>query len=87
MTGAGDLIKAAGGVIGKSFAIFVGLALLVFFWGLAKFVFRVGGDESAVKEGRNMMVWGLITLFVMLSIWGLVKLLQTNLVLPNTYSI
>jgi len=55
-----DLIRTALPVI-------AGLALLVFFWGLVKFIFRAGGDEKAVEEGKNLMKWGLIALFIMVS--------------------
>lgn len=53
--------------------VVVGLAFLVFTWGLAKFIFRVGGDEKAVLEGKNLMKWGLIALFIMISIWGILR--------------
>ena len=55
-----DLIRTALPVI-------TGLALMVFFWGLAKFIFRLGGDEKAVEEGKKLMLWGLIALFILLS--------------------
>jgi len=61
-----DLIKAAIPVI-------IGLALLAFVWGLVKFISRVGGDEKAVTEGRKLMLWGLIALFMMISIWGILR--------------
>ncbi|OHA91952.1 MAG: hypothetical protein A2723_00400 [Candidatus Zambryskibacteria bacterium RIFCSPHIGHO2_01_FULL_52_18] len=49
------------------------LALLAFFWGLAKFIYNVSGDEKAVGEGKNLMKWGLIALFVMVSVWGILR--------------
>ncbi|MDP3874981.1 MAG: hypothetical protein Q8Q22_00460 [bacterium] len=55
-----DLIRTALPVI-------AGLALLVFIWGLVKFVFRVGGDEKVVEEGKKLMIWGLIALFMLVS--------------------
>jgi hypothetical protein len=36
----------------------------------------VAKDSDAQKEARNIMVMGVIVLFVMVSIWGLVALLQ-----------
>ncbi|MDO8569179.1 MAG: hypothetical protein Q7R89_00075 [bacterium] len=47
------------------------LAFLVFAWGLVKFIFRLGGDENAVKDGKKLMIWGLIALFVLLSYLGI----------------
>lgn len=51
--------------------IVAGLALLVFFYGVAVFVLKSGSD-SAREEGRKLMLWGIIGLFVMMSVWGLV---------------
>tara|TARA_B100001971_G_C17824487_1_gene350609 strand:- start:11 stop:460 length:450 start_codon:yes stop_codon:yes gene_type:complete len=56
----------------------IALALFYFFWGLANFI-RKSGDSTAQEEGRNQMVWGIIALFVMLSIWGIVTVLQETL--------
>ncbi|MES2214258.1 MAG: hypothetical protein V4465_02605 [Patescibacteria group bacterium] len=49
----------------------VGLALLGFFWGLMKFIFAAG-DEDKRKEARQIMIYGVIALFVMVAVWGLV---------------
>ena len=51
----------------------VALALLFFFWGLAQFILK-SGDAASHEEGKNKMVWGVIALFVMVSIWGIVGL-------------
>jgi len=82
MTGIKDLIVAVGGLINPLIVILVGVALLVFFWGLAKFIFRVGGDEKAVEAGKKLMLWGLLALFVMLSVWGIITFFQRELNLP-----
>ncbi len=55
------------------------LALLVFFWGLAKFISNVSGDAKAVDQGKSLMVWGTVALFVMVSIWGILRFLQGEL--------
>ena len=82
MTGIKDLITAVGGLINPLIVILVGVALLVFFWGLAKFIFRVGGDEKAVEGGKRLMIWGLIALFIMISVWGIIRFMQNALLLP-----
>jgi hypothetical protein len=79
LTGVKDLIKAIGGLINPLIGILVGVALLVFFWGLVRFIFRVGGDKEAVEEGKRIMIWGLIALFVMISVWGIIAFVQGEL--------
>ena len=57
--------------------ILVSLALLFFFWGMANFILHAGNTEER-KKGRDVMVWGLIALFVILSVAGLVAVLQMS---------
>lgn len=63
------------------------LAVLFFLWGLAKFVLAAG-DEGARESGRSIMIWGVIAITVMVSLWGLVSLLQTIFAIDTapTYS-
>jgi len=55
------------------------LALLTFFWGLVKFITKVGGDAKAAAEGKTFMVWSVIALFVMVSIWGMIYFIGAQL--------
>jgi len=64
-------ITTIGNIINILLPIVVALALLFFFWGLAKFILA-SGDEDAKDEGKRIMIWGVIALFVMASVWGLV---------------
>lgn len=52
-------------------------ALLLFFWGLAEYVFAAGGDEKEVSKQR--MLWGVIGLFVITSIWAIVQFLGSSI--------
>jgi len=65
--------------------VVVALALLYFFWGLAQFILKAGGD-TGIEEGKKKMVWGIIALFVMLSIWGFVSLLSFTIFGSDTGS-
>lgn len=70
--GVRSYITAIGGFVETLTVIVAGLALLVFFWGLVKFIMNAG-DEEAVKEGKRLMIWGIVALFVMVSVWGIVR--------------
>ncbi len=61
-------------ILGALTPIVVGLALLYFFWGLAKYILAQGNDENK-EDGKMIMVWGIIALFVMVSVWGIIGLL------------
>lgn len=52
------------------------LALLFFFWGVAKYIWTQGDSK---EDGKKIMIWGIVALFVMSSVWGLVAFLQSEL--------
>ncbi len=64
-------IKSISRLINLLLPIVVAIALLYFFWGLAQFILN-SGDDKAQAVGKNRMIWGIVTLFVMVSVWGLV---------------
>lgn len=49
------------------------LALVVFLWGMIKYL-RVAGEEDK-ENAKRIMWWGIVALFVMVSVWGLVQIL------------
>ncbi|MEK7194352.1 MAG: hypothetical protein AAB660_01520 [Patescibacteria group bacterium] len=48
------------------------LATLIFVWGIVKFIAK-SGDTKSHEEGKSLMIWGLISLFVMLSFVGIIR--------------
>lgn len=52
--------------------IVIGLALLTFLWGVMKY--GTSRDEASRKESIAIIINGIIVLFVMVSVWGLVAL-------------
>ena len=64
-------------LINRAVPVIIALALLYFFWGIAIFIFNLNtDDEKKRSEGKQVMLWGIIALFVMVSLWGIVKILQ-----------
>ncbi len=55
------------------------LAFLVFIWGIVKYFFIHGGDEKKRDEGRQFILWGILGIVVLLSVWGFVNLLLSTL--------
>ncbi len=48
------------------------LATLVFIWGIIKYI-TAGGDSGKVSEARNYIIWGLVGLAVMGSVWAVTR--------------
>ena len=67
-----DLIYFVLGYIALLIPVVITLSFAVFFWGLVKFISRVGGNEEEIKNGKNLMIYGIIGLFVMASLWAIV---------------
>lgn len=58
--------------------LLVGCAIIVFFWGVIKFIAHAD-DEKAVAEGKQLIIWGLIGIFVIVSLWSIVGYVQSSL--------
>lgn len=59
------------------------IAFIVFLYGAFQ-TFIVGATSDEAKEkGKNLMLWGLIGFFVMVSIWGLVNILTGTVSFSN----
>ena len=69
------ILGTISGLINLAIPVVIALAVLYFFWGLAQYILN-SANEDKKEEGRNIMIWGIIALFVMVSVWGLVRLLQ-----------
>jgi membrane protein DedA with SNARE-associated domain len=59
----------------------IALALLVFLWGLIGYLANSGNEEKR-KDSINYIIAGLIGLFVMVAIWGIVELVTRTLGSP-----
>lgn len=83
-----SIVHTFGEMLTALIPIMLSLALLAFFWGLTKFIWHSGSPETR-KQGMSIMVSGIGALFVMVSIWGIVALIQNSFgidgaVRPNT---
>lgn len=51
------------------------LATVMFVWGVVQFFILGADDVEKRKQGKQFLIWGIIALTVMLSVWGLVNIL------------
>ncbi len=54
------------------------LAFVVFLWGVVQFIMN-SADEGERAKGKQFMLWGIIGLFVMFTVWGLVSIVQKTI--------
>jgi membrane-associated HD superfamily phosphohydrolase len=71
-----DLIENTiiGNILAPLIPIIIGFAVVFFIWGVFKFVIAQGADDKSA--GKQFMFWGIVGLFVIISLWGLVRILE-----------
>lgn len=79
----GDTLVQIMAVVQQLVPLMMALAVLVFFWGIVKFIANVTDDEAR-KGGVRMMIWGMIALFVMVSFWGIIGFVQESFGITGT---
>lgn len=64
------LLQSIGNLVNLALPIVVALALLAFFWGLVQYIF---GGAAKKDDAKTFMIWSIVALFVMVSVWGIVR--------------
>ncbi len=70
-----------GGLLKPLVPLLVGLAVVVFIYGVLTLILSEGGEKK--EDGKKYMFWGIIGIFVMVSVWGLVAIVQSTFNLEN----
>ncbi|MBI5003635.1 hypothetical protein HZC00_00900 [Candidatus Kaiserbacteria bacterium] len=74
-----DLLALFNNVLNAAIAILITAAVVAVFYGVVKAIFSAAGE--AKKEGWKIALQGVFAVFIMVSIWGIIRLLQ------NTFSV
>jgi hypothetical protein len=72
-----DLVNIFLNIVNALIPVAFALALLVFLWGVAQFILNAGNATKA-EEGKKKIFYGVLGLFVITAIWGLVELLGNS---------
>jgi len=78
-----SLIVRVRSIINEIIPVIIGLAILFFIYALLKYV-TAGGDEAARKEAIGLIITGVIVIFVMTAVWGLVGFVAQSIDLPSS---
>ena len=57
------------------------LALAYFIWGMAKFILNAEDPEKR-KEGQQAMIWGVIGIFIMTAVIGILAVITNTFGVP-----
>lgn len=70
----------AGGLASSVIRVIFGLAIVYFLWGVLQYTLYPD-DENKKEKGKSVMLWGIIGLTVMFSVYGLIRVLINTLLL------
>lgn len=78
-TGLQGVMSTILGLLNTVVVLLISLAVVFFIWGIVKYIMADSDDEKVA--GRKTMINGIIAIFVIVSVWGLVN------VLDNTFNL
>lgn len=66
-------------LIGILVILVFALTFLAFIWGIVKNWIIHGGSAEGVESGKKVVIVGIITLCIMVSIWGILNILKSSI--------
>ena len=77
-----SLIRATGRILNGAILVLISGAIVWFIWNVIRYT--MSKDLEKKTEAKQQMIWGIVGLFVMVSIWGFVSILSDTFNLDNT---
>lgn len=71
-----DILNTVKDLMELGIPILILLGLLYFLYGLTEYIFA--SEEGGKADGRNRIIYGIVGLFVMATVWGLVQVLAAS---------
>src|SRR3989338_1472583 len=78
-----QLLTRIEGILNVIIPFIIGLAVFTILWGIFIYITKAGEEEKRT-EAKLYIVWGIIAVFSMLSIWGFVNILVNSFTLDTT---
>ncbi|MFT5280904.1 MAG: putative membrane-anchored protein [Flavobacteriaceae bacterium] len=69
-------LETVAGLLGMLVKVLIALAVIYFIVGVIEYI--TADDEDKKKKARDRMIYGIIGIFVIVSIWGLVAILRNT---------
>lgn len=74
-----SLVKFFTGIIETLIVLVFAFTFLAFMWGVIKGWVIQGGSDEGVESGKKVVFASVIAFVIMISVWGIVRLLQSSL--------
>ncbi len=76
-----DIVTIANQLLNYIIPVLITIAVVYFIWGVVQYL--IAGDEEKKKKSKSMIIGGLIGLFIIVSFWGIIKIVSTTFVDPE----
>lgn len=73
-------------VISLAIPLLFALSFLVFFWGVSRFILN-SGSTAEIQKGKSYMIWGVVALFILISIRAIIGIVARDLEIGDSSSI
>jgi uncharacterized membrane protein YidH (DUF202 family) len=70
--------KISTNILNPLIALMFGLAVLYFIYGVLQYIWNPD-NEDARETGRRSMIWGIIGMFIMVSVFGIMRLIISSI--------
>ncbi|QQR65379.1 hypothetical protein IPH92_02260 [Candidatus Kaiserbacteria bacterium] len=77
-----SLVSLLTNILGTLVTLTFVLTFIAFLWGVVKGWIIDGGSAEGVKSGKNVVIVGVIAFVIMISVWGILTMLQSSLFSP-----
>jgi hypothetical protein len=82
LDGVKGLLIGFSGILRLLIPILFGLSLVYFLWGVGQFILHDAGNDKTREEGKKKIMWGIIALFVFVSIYGILGAIGSAINIP-----
>lgn len=65
-------------VLNPAVKLLFAVAVLYFIYGVFVFI-KNSGESTGRIEGRNHILWSTVGLFIMISVWGIISIIQSTI--------
>ena len=79
----GTLIERFSKLLNQVAPLLLAMAFVYFLWNIVKYIEAGGGDAKARDAARDNIIYAIILLFVMVSVWGLVGIVKNTVGIDN----
>lgn len=61
-------------IVNPLILLLLGVASVIFVYGILEFIGAFGEGESTREKGRNHMIWGIVGLAIMIGVFGILRI-------------